>query len=98
MARVISVEKIFSQMKMRDINIKIKVTDSIIQENNGVWRIKSENGKASAQKVDESFDYVLDISQLGPILTGIEMDESSDERKIQKLLFKDEQPFIFEVC
>ncbi len=98
MARVISVERIFSQIKMRDIKIKIKIIDNKIQENNGVWHITSENGKASAQKVDESFDYVLDISQLGPILTGIEMDEGSDERKIQKLLFIDEQPFIFELC
>ncbi len=99
MGRVVSVEKIFSAIKMKKVNIKITVTDKIIAENNCTWHIVSERGdKTYIRKTEEVPDFSIDISQLAPIITGFDLDEKSTEFELRNILFKSSEAFIFEVC
>jgi len=98
MARVISVKGIFSKLKIKNADVKIKVADDIIAENNGVWHIRSANGTVSIARTNDKEDYSMDISQLAPIITGIKITDNEELSNLQQILFADAQPFIFEVC
>ncbi|MEX1376953.1 MAG: GNAT family N-acetyltransferase [Eubacteriales bacterium] len=97
MARIISVESIFRKMKLKDCDIKIEINDDIIDENNGVWHIISRNEKTEVQKVQDMYDYKIDISLLAPIITGFKL-ENEKVSEIQNALFSTVQPYIYEVC
>ncbi|MBN2879691.1 MAG: GNAT family N-acetyltransferase [Clostridia bacterium] len=98
MARVVSLKGIFSKIEMKDVDIKIRITDDIILENNGVWHIQSANKTASIARTNDKEDFSMDISQLAPIITGIKITDNEELSNLQRILFADTEPFIFEVC
>lgn len=97
MGRVISVKRLLSKLKMKDADITIKIIDDIIEENNNIWHIKSSGGRTTVEKSDIKPDYKIDISYLAPILTGVSTGNEEVD-KIQELLFKKTEAFIYEVC
>lgn len=98
MGRVVSVDKIFMNMRLKDLDIKLKITDDIIEENNGVWQIQSYNGQTNIGKVKAEPDYIIDISTLAPIITGTNIERDKNAHLIQSILFKGTDAFIYEVC
>lgn len=98
MGRVISVMSIFRKLKLKKVDIKIRISDDIIEDNNGVWHIKSTGYKAVIAKTNESADYTIDILKLTPIITGLNGSCDKDVVEIQNLLFDPTIPFIYEVC
>lgn len=81
MARVINVEKILKSAKyIGDGNLKIGVTDSIIQENDGVFELTFSSGKAvSVVKTDKTPDILLTIGDFSRMILGCVSDsEFSD--------------------
>ena len=98
MGRIISVENIFKKIKCKDVQIKIKIKDEMIKENNGIWSINSFNGRTQITKVSEKEDYIIDIFQLTSIITGVQIDGDNSIEEIRNLLFDNAIPFVFEVC
>ena len=97
MARVISVESIFKKMALKDCDIKLAIKDNIIDENNGIWHIISKNAKSKIEKVKMTGDFLIDISLLAPIITGMNLDDDN-AAEIQNRLFASAVPYIHEVC
>jgi len=98
MGRVISVEGILKKLKYKNADIKIEITDNIIKENNAVWHIKSHMGINKIKKTYMHPDYKIDISELVPVITGIDFQSDSKIHEIQESLFDNTMPFIYEVC
>lgn len=96
MSRVISVEKIFDGAICKNVDITIRINDDIIKHNCGVWRIKGKHGVANIKKIDGSADFIIDISLLPPIISGIDISEDNTAKEIQSILFDKTTPFIME--
>ncbi|MBR2499702.1 MAG: sterol carrier protein domain-containing protein, partial [Clostridia bacterium] len=65
MARIVDIEKVLSKADIADI--KIKVSDNLITENNGVYE---KNGQAVIKTDKEEFDVALDIKALTQLVFG----------------------------
>lgn len=65
MARIVDIEDILSKADIADI--KIKVSDNLITENNGVYE---KNGQAVIKTDKEDFDVALDIKALTQLVFG----------------------------
>jgi len=98
MGRVVSVERLFKKLNIKNTEIILKIYDEIIEENNGVWHIFSSGGKTAANRTEQREDYSIDIAALTSIVTGISICADEDATKIQNILFKKSEPFIYEVC
>ena len=73
MMRIINVQKAFDAIKAIELqgSILVKVSDGDIAENNGVFKINSENGIIKAEKVrDDKFDLSCPINILSQLVCG----------------------------
>ncbi|MGR3741305.1 GNAT family N-acetyltransferase [Companilactobacillus sp. DQM5] len=61
MARIVNLSKLLSKINLRE-DIKLKVNDDIIEENNGCWNLNGVKEK--------SFDIEIDIRELTQVLLG----------------------------
>ena len=73
MARLIDPIKAFEDAKIayENIDIIIKITDSLLQENNTNFLLKSKNKLAVLEKTDIEYDITMDISSLTQLFFGI---------------------------
>lgn len=73
MTRVINVEKALELKRyFNDTEYTIKVSDSLIDSNNGVFSVSSKNGKTEVKQLSDNSiaDLELDIRTLAPLLLG----------------------------
>lgn len=68
MGRILNPMEIFKMMNIYDIDMRILVTDSLIVENNGVYRFTQE-GEASYEEIGE-WDIKIDIGDLSALIFG----------------------------
>lgn len=68
MGRILNPMEVFKMMNIYDIDIKILVTDSLIVENNGVYRFTQE-GEASYEEIGD-WDIKIDIGDLSALVFG----------------------------
>ena len=105
LARILNVKNIFSYLNIKDINFKIKVNDSIISENNGVFSI-DRSGNIEKLESEDKWNIDIDIRDLATLLSGyMSIDELLELEKIRidnidlkilKIIFKKEKNYIQE--
>lgn len=89
MGRILNPLEVFKMMNIYDIDMKILVTDSLIMENNGVYRFTQE-GELSYEEV-EDWDIKIDIGDLSSLIFGqLSLDELLF---LEKLEIKNEEVF-----
>ncbi|WP_308576693.1 sterol carrier protein domain-containing protein [uncultured Fusobacterium sp.] len=92
-------------MNIKDINFKIKVNDSIISENNGVFSI-DRSGNIEKLESEDKWNIDIDIRDLATLLSGyMSIDELLELEKIRidnidlkilRTIFKKEKNYIQE--
>lgn len=105
LARILNVKNIFSYLNIKDINFKIKVNDSIISENNGVFSI-DRSGNIEKLESEDKWNIDIDIRDLATLLSGyMSIDELLELEKIRidnidlkilRTIFKKEKNYIQE--
>lgn len=105
LARILNVKNIFSYLNIKDINFKIKVNDSIISENNGVFSI-DRSGNIEKLESEDKWSIDIDIRDLATLLSGyMSIDELLELEKIRidnidlkilRTIFKKEKNYIQE--
>lgn len=75
MARIINIRKILRQLSFRDFKERnIKITDSVIKENNGYFKMKYYHGSVKLEKCDRDIsgkvDFDVTIGELGAHIFG----------------------------
>ena len=105
LARILNVKNIFSYLNIKDINFKIKVNDSIISENNGVFSI-DRSGNIEKLENEDKWNIDIDIRNLATLLSGyMSIDELLELEKIRidnidlkilRTIFKKEKNYIQE--
>lgn len=89
MGRILNPLEVFKMMNIYDIDMRILVTDSLIMENNGVYRFTQE-GELSYEEVGD-WDIKIDIGDLSFLVFGqLSLDELLF---LEKLEIKNEEVF-----
>lgn len=68
MGRILNPMEIFKMLNIYDIDMKIQVTDSIIVENNGVYKFTQEGDLTYEESGD--WDIKIDIGDLSSLVFG----------------------------
>lgn len=82
MGRIVNVENMLKRLHIEDIELKISVTDKIIEENNGIYEISVYG--AVSKKDDIESDVEIDIADLNHLIFGyFSIDEMIELERIK---------------
>ena len=83
LARILNVKNLFSYLNIKDISFKIKVNDSVISENNGVFSI-DRDGNIEKVESEDKWNIEIDIRDLATLFSGyMSIDELLELEKIK---------------
>ncbi|GAA6326114.1 GNAT family N-acetyltransferase [Fusobacterium ulcerans] len=68
MGRIVNVENMLKRLHIEDIELKISVTDKVIEENNGVYEISVYGAVSKKDRIES--DIEIDISDLNHLIFG----------------------------
>ena len=68
MGRIVNVENMLKRLHIEDRELKISVTDKVIEENNGVYEISVYGAVSKKDRIES--DIEIDISDLNHLIFG----------------------------
>ena len=68
MGRIVNVENMLKRLHIEDIELKISVTDKVIEENNGVYEISVYGAVSKKDRIES--DIEIDITDLNHLIFG----------------------------
>lgn len=83
LGRILNVKNMLSYLEVKEISLKIRVRDNIIDKNNGVF-LKKEDGSVEKIESIDDWNIDIDIRDLATFLSGyMSIDELSELEKVK---------------